>query len=72
MPGIQGPLVASIAVVIGPDGNIKSASIYKSSGDRSFDLASLTAARASKYRPKIVDCTAVESTFYFQTSFTPG
>ena len=68
---VEGPIFATIAVVIKPDGKIKTAGIYKSSGDPSFDDASLYAALASKYRPKIVDCTPVEATVYFKTSYTP-
>jgi TonB family protein len=68
---IDRPLVATVAVVVEPDGTIKKASIYRSSGDLSFDGASVAAARASKYRPKIVNCAPVESTYYFKTSVTP-
>src|SRR5579863_416414 len=69
---IQTPLSATIAVVLAPDGTIERVSIYQSSGNRAFDLASLSAAKASRYRPKIVNCTPVESTFLFKTSVAPG
>lgn len=67
-----GPISATIAVVTAPDGKIEKAAVYKPSGDPSFDMASLQAARASMYRPKIVNCTPVESMYYFKTSFTPN
>lgn len=69
---IQASLSATIAVVLAPDGSIEKASIYQSSGNRAFDLASLSAARASRYRPKIANCAPVESTFLFKTSVAPG
>lgn len=71
-PSEAAPLAATIAVLVGPDGHVKAASVYKSSGYLPFDAASVRAAKASKYRPQLVDCKPVEATYYFKTSLTPS
>jgi TonB family protein len=68
----EGEISTTIAVVVGADGKIEKAAVYKPSGVAAFDQASLQAARASTYRPKIVDCTPVESMYYFKTTFAPN
>ena len=65
------PLYASVTVIVAPNGKVESATILQSSGNVSFDLASLRAARQSQYKPKMANCTAVEGPIIFKTSFTP-
>lgn len=72
LPSEATALSATVAVLVEPDGSIKNAKIYKSSGDLSFDMASVSAARRSTYKPKLVDCKPVEATFLFKTSLTPN
>lgn len=67
-----GPLAATVLVVVEPDGSIKRASISKSSGDLDFDMASIRAAKASKYSPRVVNCEPVEAAVPFQTTLTPS
>ncbi|MBV8530327.1 MAG: energy transducer TonB [Candidatus Eremiobacteraeota bacterium] len=66
------PLYATVAVLVGPDGKVEKTSIYKSSGDLSFDMASIRAARESTYKAKIVDCHPVEGIVYFKTLIVAG
>ena len=66
------PLYATIGVDIAPNGSVEKTTILKSSGNISFDLASERAARQSEYKPKMVNCTAVEGAAIFKTSFTPS
>jgi hypothetical protein len=65
------PLSATVFVVVGSDGKVVAAKILKTSGDGSFDAASIRAAKSSTYTPKLVDCKPVEGTFLFRTSLTP-
>ena len=66
------PLSATVFVVVGSNGKVVAAKILKTSGDGSFDAASIRAARSSTYTPKLVDCKPIEGTFLFRTSLTPG
>lgn len=72
LPSEVRPYRATIAVVVGPDGKVRSAKVYKSSGDLEFDMASIRAAKASKYRPQVINCKPVEATYYFLTTLTPN
>jgi periplasmic protein TonB len=65
-------LYATVSVLVGPDGQVEKASIYKSSGYLQFDMASIRAAKSSSYKPKLVDCKPVEGTVLFKTLFAPG
>jgi TonB family protein len=67
-----GQLAATILVVVRADGSVDKVSVNKSSGTLSFDMASLHAARQSSYRPKVVDCHAVEGTYLFNATYTPA
>jgi TonB family protein len=67
----ESPVSTTIAVVVSPDGKIEKAIVYKPSGDAAFDKASLQGARATVYRPKIVDCTPVSSIYYFKATSAP-
>jgi TonB family protein len=71
VPLDQGPFAATVSVLVGPDGKVEKTTIVKSSGNFQFDMASLSAAKRSTYTPKTVDCTPVEGTVLFNTSFTP-
>jgi TonB family protein len=71
-PGERGALAATVVVTVGPDGKVEKASIFKSSGDFSFDMASIRAAKSSTYTPELVDCKPIEGTYLFKTSLTPG
>lgn len=71
-PDFEGPLAATVLVVVGADGSVEKASISKSSGDLAFNMASIRAAKASKYSPKVVDCKAVEAAVPFETTITPA
>jgi protein TonB len=72
VPSDGQPLYAAVSVLIGPDGKIEKATIYKSSGNLGFDTASIRAARQSVFKPKVVNCQPVEGTAFFLTSLTPG
>lgn len=65
-------LYATVLVVVGADGAVEKASIYKSSGYLQFDMASIRAAKSSNYKPKLVACKSVEGTVLFKTSLIPG
>jgi len=71
VPLDQGPFSATVSVLVGPDGKVEKATIVKSSGNFQFDMASVLAAKRSTYTPKRIDCTPVEGTVLFNTSFTP-
>ena len=68
----QVPLYATLTVLVAADGKIERISIYKSSGDDKFDMASIRAAQKSLYKPKVVNCQPVEGTAVFRTSLIPG
>lgn len=63
---------AIVAVTVAPDGSVKSAKIVSSSGNITFDRASVHAARRSTYGPKTVNCRPVDGIVYFYTSKTGG
>jgi TonB family protein len=65
-------LSATVFVVVGSDGKVVTAKILKTSGDASFNAASIRAAKSSTYTPKLVDCKPTEGTFLFRTSLTPN
>jgi TonB family protein len=47
---------ATVKVLIGPDGSVQNAMIYRSSGNTALDNAAVTAAKAATYSPKVVNC----------------
>lgn len=71
-PGESGPIYATVAVTVGPNGNVEKAVIATTSNNLSFDAASIRAARLSKYKPKIIDCHPVESVVDFKTLAVQG
>lgn len=58
-----------VRIVVGPDGKVKEATIYKSSGNMTLDYAALQAARASTYKPKVIQCKPVSGVYQFPFSF---
>jgi TonB family protein len=72
MPEDGQPLYATVTVIVAANGKVEKATILKSSGNVSFDLASLRAARQSEYKPKMVNCEPVEGPIVFKTSLTPN
>lgn len=63
---------AIVAVTVAPNGSVKKAKISSSSGNITFDQASIHAARRSTYGPKMVDCVPVEGIVFYYTSQTGG
>ena len=63
---------AEVSVTIAPDGRVVKTSVVKSSGNATADNAVVTAARKSKYSPKIVNCAPVEGGYIFRADFKPG
>jgi len=61
-----------VSVTIAPDGRVVKTSIVKSSGNTTADNAVVTAARKSKYSPKVVNCEPVEGGYIFRADFKPG
>src|SRR5579862_8110427 len=62
--------VAQIQVSLGPDGAVRSVSIYQSTGNSSLDQAALGAARASSYAPALEECAPVAGTYLFRVEFS--
>jgi len=63
------PREAGIAVTLSSTGALEGATIFKSSGNKSLDVVSLTAARQSVYTPEYTDCHAVGGTYLFRSFF---
>lgn len=61
-----------VEVLVGTDGVVKNASIYQSTGYAAADAAAIDAARATTYRPKIVNCQPAEGRYLFKADFTYG
>jgi TonB family protein len=60
---------ADITVTLSPTGAVQNVTIYKSSGNKSFDRLSLEAARQSVYTPEYTGCYAVGGTYLFRSIF---
>lgn len=60
-----------VAVTIGADGKPIATRVYHSSGYPNVDRAVVTSAEKSKYSPKIVECSPVQSTYLFRADFAP-
>jgi len=71
LPSDLQPLYATLSVLVAPDGKIEKITIFKSSGNLGFDMASVRAAQKSVFKPKMVNCQPVEGTAVFHTSLTP-
>lgn len=57
----------AILVTVNPDGSVKAAKIIAPSGFSKSDSSALNTARASKYKPKIVNCKPTEGTYLYVT-----
>lgn len=62
---------AIVAVTVGANGKPIGAKVYQSSGYPNVDRAVVSAAEKSKYSPKTVNCTPVQSTYLFRADFAP-
>jgi TonB family protein len=56
-----GPVVVYVQVTVNPDGSLAHAVIARSSNNSAIDSAALRAARQSLYSPRIVNCSAIET-----------
>ena len=54
---------ATVKLLIGPDGSVQEATIYRSSGSTALDNAAVTAAKAATYSPKVVNCQPVAGVY---------
>ncbi|HTV92676.1 MAG TPA: energy transducer TonB [Verrucomicrobiae bacterium] len=61
----------TVRVDIAPTGTVTSVSIVKSSGVSAIDLATAEAARASKYKPAMSNCKAVQGSYLFHVAVSP-
>ncbi len=66
---LHGTVTGTSRVTIGPNGEVVSARIERSTGDAAFDQAVLNAAKGSTYSPKIVDCKPVQGAYLFSVLF---
>lgn len=62
-------VIAVVEVTVEPDGTIKSAKIWKSSGTPDGDRTALAAARNSTYSPATLNCKPVEGKYLFKERF---
>lgn len=60
---------AVVRVLIGPDGQVQEASIWRTSEDDNLDKKAIAAASASKYAPKIVHCVPTPGVYLFTAPF---
>jgi TonB family protein len=58
-----------VQVDIDENGNLLSAEVAKSSGAGVLDRAALEAARNSKFRPAVLNCTATAGSYVFEVDF---
>jgi TonB family protein len=54
-----------VEVMLGPDGLVKHASMYRGSGSDEFDDAAIAAVQSSVYRPKRIHCTPTYGVYQF-------
>lgn len=66
---LHGSVTVLVEVTIGPDGKLKSATIFKSSGNSAMDEEALRVARASVYAPKTVHCVPTDAHVLFRVVF---
>lgn len=62
---------AIVTVTLDANGKPMAAKIYRSSGYPNVDRGVVAAAQKSKYSPKLVNCTPVQSTYLFRADFAP-
>ena len=61
---------AWVKVILTETGAVESVSVYRSSGSKSLDAATMEAARTSTYRPEVRACKAVPGSYLFRADFT--
>jgi TonB family protein len=70
-PRLTHPVSAVVLVKVGADGKAHGATVYKSSGNATFDRAVLVAAEKSTYTPRLVNCTPESGLYLFRADFNP-
>jgi TonB family protein len=65
------PVAVLITVSLDASGNLIDATVQQSSGNADIDAAALSAAKQSRYAPKLVNCKAVPASAIFQAVFNP-
>ena len=69
LPSNAPPFKVVVTIEVDPDGSIRKATIYKSSGYSAVDAAVIKAAHTTLYRPKVVDCKPVTGIYLLQYRF---
>jgi TonB family protein len=59
-----------VRIVVGPDGHLRAATIFRTSGSWQLDAAALRAAHLSTYLPKQVGCKPVTGVYQLPYSFS--
>jgi TonB family protein len=67
-----GPTTVLLQVTVGSDGELRSATIYKSSNNMAMDQAALRAARKSTYQGAITNCAPAGGIVLFHAPFDPA
>ena len=67
-----GYLIVQVKVYVSVKGDVESAAIAKSSGNKFIDLTAVEEAKGSSYLPRIVECQPVESDGLFRADFAPN
>jgi protein TonB len=65
----QTSATAKIRVDLDGDGNVRSVSVYESTGSMELDRAAMAAARQSRYVPEQIDCKNVPGSYLFTVDF---
>jgi len=65
----MGPATSMVKITLDPSGQVVDARVFKSSGYDAFDIATLDAAKLSKYSPRIAYCRPVVSEYIFKVTF---
>jgi TonB family protein len=66
-----GSVAVLVAVTIDAAGGVSDVRVSQSSGNAAIDQAALRAARASSYRPRLVNCVPSAGTYIFRAEFSP-
>jgi TonB family protein len=66
-----GPVTVIVDVTVSPAGNVTNINLAQSSNNAAIDVAAMSAALHSKYRPKIVACKGVVGHYLFRAEFNP-
>ena len=71
LPVSVGHLIAQVDILVLPDGTVKNATIWKSSGYADADAEAIKSALAATYSPKVVDCKPVAGRYLYRADFVP-